>query len=195
MNREEMICPYCGASVEKRKFCTKCGGDLCNVPEVIVIENRLDEKDEIRKALIGKNSEHYLCNFRIMEKKNTKDWNWCGFLFGPYWYAYRKMYSWVAIWFVIQLVIGALLTVLMYCFPDQITILQYMDKPISLGMRIFFAVMANSLYKKRIDMLVINLPADEYARQEYIRKKGGVSIPATVVTVLIVVGMLCLKFL
>jgi hypothetical protein len=46
------------------------------------------------RFFIGKNQDYYMDRFQKMDSVNSKNsWNWCGFLFGPYWMAYRKMYK------------------------------------------------------------------------------------------------------
>ncbi|MCC8022307.1 MAG: DUF2628 domain-containing protein [Clostridiales bacterium] len=52
------------------------------------------ERAEDVCTVIGQNSTKYFQKFLKKERTGKKaGWNWCAFLFGPYWYFYRKMWK------------------------------------------------------------------------------------------------------
>ena len=54
---------------------------------------------------------------------------------------------------------------------------------------IVFAILANGIYKKRIDKLVNEMPEDPAERTKFIESKGGVSVVATVISIAIYIGL------
>ncbi len=107
---EESKCHICGNPVEKgATMCIHCGAVLGSSP---LSENysqfsgeaaRDDEIDgqsvaDIADA-VGTNATRFIMKFR----KNRKvSWNWCAFLFGPYYLLYRKMYRAGAITLIVS---------------------------------------------------------------------------------------------
>ena len=52
------------------------------------------------------NTQPFIKKFKKMEKtKNKASWNWCAFIFGPYYYFFRKMYKQGILFFCITLAI------------------------------------------------------------------------------------------
>jgi len=72
-----------------------------------------DISEEDFATFIGKNAEVYFRKFkkfRIDEPdKFAIQWNWPAFLFTYIWFAYRKMYKWAAVAFLIGSAIGLVL--------------------------------------------------------------------------------------
>lgn len=48
---------------------------------------------DLTVSLIGQNAKAYVDKFRKIEAVNRSSFNWAGFLFGPFWLFYRKMYK------------------------------------------------------------------------------------------------------
>ena len=100
-----------------------------------------------------------------MQISNTKvSWNWCSFLFGSCWYAYRKMYGIAAAFVGISFVSGLI--------PGLGAILQ-------LALWICSGIFGNHFYKQYIDSeLRMAKSMDNFNKSAYIAKKGGTSIGA-----------------
>lgn len=51
------------------------------------------QERDIYRLFVGKNSDYYIQKWEEMESTGKKiSWNWAGFLFGLFWFGYRKMY-------------------------------------------------------------------------------------------------------
>lgn len=49
---------------------------------------------DIYRLFVGKNSDYYIQRWEEINLSKSKiSWNWAGFFFGLFWFAYRKMYS------------------------------------------------------------------------------------------------------
>lgn len=150
-----------------------------------------DEIRSLREALVEKNTEHYVPIFEDLDKEGSSSWNWCGFLFSPYWFAYRKVYAWSAIaiagpWFV-----GFLMGIVVYsAIPDiSDAAVNGLSKILGLACKIIFGVLANKMYKLRIDKLIQEMPADPIQRQQFIQKNGGVSVPAMIISIVVYIAL------
>ena len=155
--------------------------------------------EDIRPALIGKKAEHYIFIFdeidRAAEIKKGKgvDWNWCALFFAPFWFAYRKMYGWSAFTMFAPVAAGFLLGIIISFVGDiPESAYEHVGRAIGLGFRIFFGIYGNSMYKKRIDKLAAEAPRYPAQREEYIRKKGGVSVVAMILAIIIYVAFILL---
>lgn len=142
-----------------------------------------------RAALIGKNAEHYLPIFEKLDQSGGSSWNWCGFFFAPFWFAYRKLYGWVAIAMIVPLLLGIVVGVIVYSSSADDATANVIIRVSSLAVNIVFAILANGVYKKRIDKLVNEIPEDPAERTKFIESKGGVSVVATVISIAIYVGL------
>ena len=64
----------------------------------------------LEKAYIGRNEGCYLEKFRAIRTNSTLiSWNWCAFLFPPFWFLYRKMYQWAAVFGLAPLLLSLVL--------------------------------------------------------------------------------------
>ncbi|MCF0132967.1 MAG: DUF2628 domain-containing protein [Blautia sp.] len=123
------------------------------------------------ELLIGKNIEYYLPKFNDMKARNTKSsWNWCAFLFTPYWMIYRKMYGYGAAVlggaFLLSLIGGLFLS----CF--------------SLAAYIAFGILGNYVYMKTLEKkaLQMGMLSGGY-KTDYANKNGGTNATATVLAI------------
>lgn len=123
------------------------------------------QADQDLYALIQYNQPTYISKFEKMQRSNSKvSWNWCSFLFGWCWFAFRKMYGIAAallgISFVARLV-------------PEIGVL------IEIALGICSGIFGNYFYKQYIEeKLQIAKSMDDFNRPVYIAKKGGTSIGA-----------------
>lgn len=73
--------------------------------DVFFSEKNHITEDNLFKFIGAKNLDYYAKIFRRnKEKDNFASWNWASFLFAPFWLAYRKMYGWLAILIVADIV-------------------------------------------------------------------------------------------
>lgn len=123
--------------------------------------------DAERMQLVGQNQAYYAKKFTSMSTQNKKaTWNWCAFLFSPYWFIYRKMYGYgfgvLAAYFVLSLIPGTFISLL------------------SLGGSITLGILGNYIYMKNIDNLMTQMRTIPYmAKYQFVAEKGGVNKAAT----------------
>lgn len=118
---QEIVCPNCKAPNPKQsQYCQMCGiklstgeqtrrdappmneGGFTPPPGTVYIGN-VDNTDQWEiggitaheiSAYIGGNSIYYLRQFRMMQTSSTQwSWNWAAFIFGPFYFFYRKLYK------------------------------------------------------------------------------------------------------
>ena len=96
---------------------------------------------------------------------NSKtSWNWCSFLFGGCWFAFRKMYGIAAAFVGISFVAG---------------LIPGLGGLIQLALWICSGIFGNHFYKQYIDgELQIAKSMDDFNKSAYIAKKGGTSTGA-----------------
>lgn len=160
--------------------------------EFAVQHSSEDELRSKRALLIGKNAEHYLPIFDNLDKSGGNSWNWCGFFFSFVWFAYRKLYKWAAIAYLTPLIGGFVLGIILYSTSLDDTVISVILRVIGLAVNIFFATVANGVYKKRIDQLVNEMPKDDAVKARFIETKGGVSVVAAIIIVALYVGEIVL---
>ena len=135
--------------------------------------------DQDLYTFIQSNQPFYILKFQKMQMSNsTTSWNWCSFLFGAYWLAYRKMYGIAAAYVVISFVLGLI--------PGLGTILE-------LAMSICAGIFGNHFYKQYIDgELQTARNMDPISKNAYIAKKGGTNIGAVfaVLIIMLVLGFI-----
>ncbi|GEM_PF-3176345 len=107
--------------------------------------------------------------FWMSETKSS--WNWCAFLFVPFWFIYRKMYKWgfaaLAIQFVFSIIGGWGSSLLLF------------------AMAITSGVLSNYIYKLHIDKLVNEgRTLNEPFKSQHIHKFGGVNKAAMILTLI-----------
>lgn len=202
-------CPKCGYKFEGVSICPQCGYDMRTrirrppqqtevlypqppQPQYVPPQpqrafSREDEIRSLREALVAKKTEHYVPIFEDLDKEGGASWNWCGFLVSACWFAYRKVYAWAAIAIAGPLVAGFIMGFILYSSIPYISDAAVNGMSIILGFAcmIVFGVLANRMYKIRVDKLIQEMPADPMQRQQYIRKHGGVSVPATMIAIVI----------
>lgn len=211
-------CPKCGFPTENMKFCPKCGFELKGpdgeksqdtdeavIPTEVVekpAEKTIDTSEQqgeqtkegeirdLRSALVGEKADHYVPIFEDLDRTGGSSWNWCGCLFSPYWFAYRKMYGWSAIAIAIPLVLGFIVGLMLISYSgDTDTIINGASRLIGIACAIFFGVVSNKAYKKRIDKLVDEAPQDADALNNYIKSKGGVSVGGMILALIVGIGL------
>lgn len=121
--------------------------------------------DEDFFTFVAANQSFYANKFQQMQALNSKtSWNWCSFLFGACWFAYRKMYGIAAIYAVIATVLSKI---------------GYLGALLQLALWICAGLFANYFYKQHVEEELRNIKMmDQNNKSYYIAKKGGTSVGA-----------------
>ncbi len=192
-------CTQCGAANNgAASFCFKCGTRLIgSVPQkqeesteiaAPAANQRGSQYDYLYRQhntasptangemeqMLGPNSDYYMRKFREINEKNSEaSWNWAAFLFSPFWLIYRKMYSYAAIVFGIEIVLDILNSF------NSILI-----QLVSLGVSVAVGIFANGFYQNFLSPKVSAMKnLSEEQKKQYILREGGVNAPATAVLV------------
>lgn len=199
LSQEIVYCTRCGAqNSSSSSFCCKCGNQLNPatpqhiephfIPSGNNTENYTNSNTSYQQAnyqynannqtkfssdtalYIGQNSEYYIPKFNNLKTLNKKDsWNWCSFLFAPYWFIYRKMY-------------GSGAAILGGAFV--LSLLGWFGSIIALGGYITFGVLGNYIYMCQIDKKMLQgKNMSEPYKSQYIRSVSGVNLTATILTI------------
>ena len=128
-----------------------------------------------RLEFVGTNQYYYSQKFSEMTLQNkNSSWNWCAFLFAPWWFIYRKMYAWGFGYLGISL----LLTVL-----PKWGIILFLSLAAPITARILFGVFGNNIYMKHLNKLVSEgATYPPTVRPSFVSRKGGVNLGALVGT-------------
>jgi hypothetical protein len=124
-------------------------------------------------SLISKNSEYYFTRFYNLKAKRTiLCWNWAGFILGPFWLIYRKMYS-----------LGLILLIL-YTTPIYINAGLY--KIITIAISVFVGAFGNKIYLNKIENIIVSARegSDEW-KTFYYKMHGGISYLAVIATIVV----------
>lgn len=119
MDEEQRVCPRCHTiNPQFAEFCKRCGQALPTEdwhsethhtpPDAAYSPFRspfgyqsaaYSQSEQIGnhsaaewEAIVGNNAAYYVPRFRRIENGGACGWNWCAFLFAPYWLLYRKQY-------------------------------------------------------------------------------------------------------
>ncbi len=144
-------------------------------------------------AFLQRNSAYFMFRFqRYAKKMPTFEFNWAAMLFGPFYYLYRKMYGWAAIFGVVYLLCwipSNLITVLPELYPqlanavwlEAIFYLVWMAGSV---VRLGMGLLANRLYYghacRKIAKIVPNGQASD-AQLTALSKKGGTGLVLPIV--------------
>lgn len=166
----ELHCKNCGANCnEGEEICSYCGNTLLKETlkqqELLNATKSSNQSNTTGSGEINSNADLYNIdeeiNMIIYEKQeyyNKKfttqvSWNWVSAFFGAYWYAYRKMYLFQFLYYLIAMIPGA-----------------------RLFLFILSGLFGNYLYKGRVYKYArIAKSLDGEEKQEYILKKRGIS--------------------
>lgn len=180
-NFKASFCIECGAPIdEDQKFCSACGtpavssepasSDPMQYQAQAQQESYSAFNNPDTFAFLGSNQTFYINKFDDMQNfGNNISWNWCSFLFGPHWFAFRKMYVIAAIYLLI--------TVICAFIP-------YVGPVISLTLCVFSGVFGNNFYKNYVLKKVQSASAmDAYSKPYYLAQSGGTSTIACGITI------------
>jgi hypothetical protein len=120
-----------------------------------------DNSDYIN--LIQQEAPFYIAKFSQMKASSSSaSWNWCSFLFGAYWFFYRKMYG-VGCILAASSLIGSFLSII---GPVMILVLSVM-----------MGIYGNSIYMKFADREISQSSnMSPYEKQMCLDRRGGTSV-------------------
>lgn len=128
--------------------------------------------DEQLAAAVGPKADWYIARWRKMDTKGAKaDWNWAACLANIFWFAYRKMWTGMALFLVASVVLG----IVGSAGPGaaRATLL------INVGLTFVTGYFGNHWYRMQTERLVARTAGMERPVQlEQLRRQGGVSRPA-----------------
>lgn len=152
------------------------------------LEKLLNEYEkDLNREFVGNKADFYFGKWGKMRKNSSAmkiySWNWAAVLFGPVWYAYRKMYSFSILYY--GLIVGA--SVALYFFEK--------DVPSSAfgGGLLVFGLMGNYTYldfiSKKTRKIDEDSTKDEMEKLEECKKQGRTDVRAAVLAgIPIVIG-------
>lgn len=170
---ETKYCAVCGFKLEKDDtFCPNCGTSAEEKSEKPILDyfqkEENNEKDEKLLAFVGyAKYSYYQKRFKDLEK-NPVSWNWCSFLFGPFWFFYRKNFIPAIIY---------LLCVLSFAIMNHYLNIEAIEKvtsSISLATWVASGLFGNYLYKQKyIQTLNESAKYSESEQIKYLNNHGG----------------------
>lgn len=155
---DEACCPVCGQNQQSFAF------------------------EDQRVLYIQTNVETYLKKFNGLEMNAKKTgWNWCGFLFGPLWMLYRKLYGYAAFFYIAPIIVELILLLIS---PSEL-FLATTNLLCNLALAVCGGLYSDFWYKLKIDRLMregLRLNGD--AKVNHL-KKGGTNF--TLIAILMVI--------
>ncbi|MGL4848300.1 MAG: DUF2628 domain-containing protein [Clostridium sp.] len=121
-----------------------------------------------------KNLDYYHSVFnKHKESDNFVSWNWCSFLFTPFWLLYRKLYIWFLIFFIAEFVLDSF----SFMFP-------FIGSILRIGLMVLFGLFGNSMYlnsaKHRIRKINNSLQSYKH-KDEILKATGGTNLVAPLI--------------
>lgn len=189
------VCTNCHTPLRKEyAYCTKCGKPTDLLMNMVVYPNGSkfyvpNTEAENAEKLIGENSDDIMKDFYEMEVKKLKpSWNFPAFLFGGFWFIYRKMYSQG----IMLLLFMSLLISSITFFPEH----RFLSIPLLVLLFVGNGIFANGIYMRHIKNVAreaLKTPAN--LRMEYIEKNGSVDKKATIIAAVVCAVLLVALFL
>lgn len=210
-NKNIVFCSNCGQDNNTiNTFCTSCGRELIKVKlenknnketfNVNINENlskvassaqkitssaQVDidtDCEDVNKFVLTK-VDYYSRKFEQIRNTGSKiTWNWASFFFNVYWMLYRKMYAQAGIVFLLNFVV-------------YMSMPSGLDGILSLGLQVGVGMYGNYIYLKHIEKKLNDINNLDYGSREFmIRKKGGTSILAPILAVVLTVVAMVIIF-
>ena len=160
-------------------FCVSCRSPLSTVRNIgeaaVQFQSQtgaFQTNTEDLALFVGDNQTYYLQKWRVsFDPGRNSGWNWVAFFFTPIWFAYRKMYGYATLVFLLQNVMGF--------FTGGI---------IGLICAILGGYWGNALYykhaEKAISLAKMTAPNEELRRM-HIQQAGGTSMAGMILTIVI----------
>lgn len=166
------------------------------------------EDEMLLRELVGNNSIYYVKDFKRIERGEHARFNWCAFLFGPFFFGYRKCYNLLLkislpillANVIVCIVLGSLLLKFIssptfdFSFYSSYSLLSLLTGLAMLIIQIVVGFKFNKLYYNRLRRIIDRegireTDFDSPTTFSIIMKRGGVSGP--ILAALIVTAFLC----
>jgi hypothetical protein len=138
------------------------------------------------RAFVGARADRFLLKWSALRKGSgrTAGFNVAAFVFGPLWFAYRKLYREVVFVCVVFIALGIVEMVLFRITGRELPV--ELDSVLNVAVGVTFALVANPLYYRRAKLVLRSVPRDDEAtRIREIARLGGTSWVGAVVTLAI----------
>lgn len=141
------------------------------------------DKDDYVKAFIGPKYYSFFPHGSGIPKK----WNWAAFFLGVFWFVYRKMYVYAAIYLGIGIFLTAAQTLL--GIPEEFS------NVVSLALGIGAGMLANNLYKSHIDKNIAETLSVVKGSEivPVLQAKGGTNLVGALICGALLVGIVTLS--
>ena len=139
------------------------------------------QQEEKWRAAVGPKADYYLERWRQMDAKGSSvSWNWAACLASVFWFAYRKMWLWMAgLW------VAIILLALLGTPGGAMARISFV---LSIGITFVTGAFGNLMYRKHLAKLVAETSTfDRQTALDALRRRGGASVVALVVSVGVVV--------
>ena len=197
-----MYCKHCGHELNSENICTnpECplktniDNNYCNdSDQQDAIFNEFRDYNGISTSeminFVGeKKADYYLERWnKYLENENFISWNWPAFLFGFYWFWYRKMYS-------------IMLIVLAISISGNLFLPEVASSILSLGLMIGFGLFGNQLYIKHATKKILHIKSCQSRNVDYntitrrLHVNGGTTI-APIITFIILSILVVILFI
>ncbi|MFC7373507.1 DUF2628 domain-containing protein [Fictibacillus iocasae] len=189
-----MVCRQCGVKRETGSAlsCQQCGGVFFQrnyktemMGGAFSANTAPLESTEKLALFVGEEKKEFY--FKKWEKERNKrkiTWNWAAFFLGIFWLGYRKMYTVMAIFFAVLIVLD---TIALFVGTGALAV----DRAIASSSAAFFGLMGNRLYKQHAEKKISEITATySDAEQQHIaiKKAGGTSWAGVGLTFLFLVA-------
>ena len=108
LNDGDNFCPVCGNPVKKDQVKSSFEDEKPSELELDKETNNSKQDDLYLKAFVGEKKYYYYKEKFNDINKNPVSWNWCAFLFGPFWFFYRKNFIPAIVFILCTLSFGVL---------------------------------------------------------------------------------------
>jgi hypothetical protein len=142
------------------------------------------------KAFVGVNYEYYYNKWiKLCNNKNQFSLNWIAVLFGPVWFAYRKMYVFLFSFYGGMVLLDIILS---NYFEINIPTSSFTVADVIIGLN------ANSLYLYYVKKKIYKIKSskiNDLQINDSIAKKGGISVISAIITgILMVISVIALVY-
>jgi len=150
-------------------------------PPAAAVREPLPADTSLIEAAVGRNAAYFLKHWRQMDARNSSySWNWAACLLNLFWFAYRKMWWPLIGFFVLFLMLG--LVGLAGAAAGKVTLL------IQIGFTFVTGGYGNRWYRNQTERLVQQTAGMSPPEAlDWVRPRGGVSVPALVVMIVFAV--------
>jgi hypothetical protein len=142
--------------------------------------DEMPTNEALLRAAIGPRADYYLRHWRAMDAKGkSNDWNWAACFLNVFWFAYRKMWGPMIAMGLVYVVASPLLD------PANRMLVKIVAA-VLIGLSFVTGGFGNHLYRRQVARIVAETPGpDEEAARAQAAARGGVSLPAALIALVV----------